>query len=114
MFAAALKDCCREYDYSARMGGDEFVLVAPGLGGSAAEEMRQRLERIAADIGRTLCEDGTLSTSVGQSFYPQDGLDAERLLVGADRSMYNAKNSRSATLERSHHTVTPVVDKYAG
>jgi len=31
LFAQNLKDVCREYDYVGAHGGDEFVLVLPGL-----------------------------------------------------------------------------------
>jgi GGDEF domain-containing protein len=44
LFAQALKDSCREYDYVARMGGDEFVVMPRGLpadaAGKKAEQMR--------------------------------------------------------------------------
>ncbi len=36
LFAHALKETSREYDYVARMGGDEFVVIAPGLTAEAA------------------------------------------------------------------------------
>jgi diguanylate cyclase (GGDEF)-like protein len=92
MYAAALKDCCREYDYSARMGGDEFVMVAPGLETHAAEEMLKRLESIISQVGRAICGDAVVSVSVGHAFYPADGQGAEQLLAEADRRMYCVKN----------------------
>src|SRR4029077_12040166 len=81
MFATFLKDSCREYDYAARMGGDEFVVVAPGLHNEAAAEMVERLESIVAHISKAVCSDDSLSVSVGQAFYPADGSNAEELLA---------------------------------
>ncbi len=98
MFAKGLKDSCREYDYAARMGGDEFVVIAPGLTQDAAAEMAQRLEAIIAEAGKTVCGEGLVSVSIGQAFYPADGTNAEHLLAEADRRMYAVKHS--------HHTST--------
>ena len=97
MFAAALKECCREYDYSARMGGDEFVIVAPGLQREATTEMVERLESIVSQVGQQICGDKSVSVSIGQAFFPADGAGAEELLAEADRRMYATKNTHRAS-----------------
>jgi diguanylate cyclase (GGDEF)-like protein/putative nucleotidyltransferase with HDIG domain len=97
MFAEALKDCCREYDYAARMGGDEFIVIAPGLTQEAAAEMAQRLQSIIAEVGKVICGECLVSVSIGQAFYPEDGNNAEHLLAEADRRMYASKNSYYAS-----------------
>ncbi len=101
-FAGMLKECCREYDYPARMGGDEFVVVAPGLQEHDVTELLERIQKIVAHIGEQMCGDSPLSISVGKAFYPADGEDAEKLLVEADRRMYGVKNSRHATMAEEH------------
>ena len=96
MFAEALKGSCREYDYAARMGGDEFIIIAPGLTEEAAAEMAARLQAIIAEVGKAVCGEGLVSVSIGQAFYPADGSNAEHLLAEADRRMYAVKNSHYA------------------
>ncbi|MBV9180072.1 MAG: GGDEF domain-containing protein, partial [Acidobacteria bacterium] len=91
IFAERLKQVCRGYDYVARMGGDEFVLVAPGLTPQAAQAKMSVLRELARAAGYEVCRKDMLSLSVGLAIYPQDGLNAERLLAEADRSMYKAK-----------------------
>ncbi len=95
-FAARIKETCREYDYVARMGGDEFVIVAPGLTSEAKDEMIARIEQIAIDAGREVTRDDNLAISVGEAYYPQNGSDAEQLLSEADRRMYQAKAQHHA------------------
>jgi diguanylate cyclase (GGDEF)-like protein len=94
MFAAALKDSCREYDYAARIGGDEFVVISPGLKPEAVAEMIERLRRTAVEAGIAVCGRDILSVSVGKASYPFDGEDAEALLTAADHAMYSMKSSR--------------------
>jgi diguanylate cyclase (GGDEF)-like protein len=90
-FAAMLKEACRGYDYAARMGGDEFVVVVPGLRHDRATEMIERLRNAIASASKAVCGDQKVTISVGYAFYPTDSTNAEELLIIADRRMYTAK-----------------------
>jgi diguanylate cyclase (GGDEF)-like protein/putative nucleotidyltransferase with HDIG domain len=94
LFAVAMRDTSREYDYVARMGGDEFVVIAPGLTPEASVKKSGSLRELAKQVGREVCNEDILSLSVGRSVYPDDGLDAEELLAEADRRMYIEKQSQ--------------------
>ncbi|HPT26768.1 MAG TPA: diguanylate cyclase, partial [Bryobacteraceae bacterium] len=91
--AASLIRQCRDTDYAARMGGDEFVLLLPGL---PQESVAGRIQRMRqAVLQQTQAETGwPLSVSIGSACLPADGQDAEALLATADRNMYVAKNAR--------------------
>ncbi len=95
-FSARLKDACRGYDYVARMGGDEFVITAPGLSLEGAEEKTGRLNQAAIEAGRHTCGREVISLSVGTAFCPEDGYDVEALLAEADRRMYTVKQAHHA------------------
>lgn len=91
LFAMSITGACREYDYAARMGGDEFVIIAPNMPPSAVAERVNVFSSLAQQAGREVCGAEFLSLSLGAAFYPADGAEAEQLLAEADRQMYAAK-----------------------
>jgi diguanylate cyclase (GGDEF)-like protein len=103
LFAQALKDSCREYDYVARMGGDEFVVIAPGLAADAAGKKAEQMRALARQAGNDVCGEDILSLSVGRALYPDDGKDAEQLLAEADRRMYLEKQKQLSYKDRRSH-----------
>jgi len=106
LFAQALKESCREYDYVARMGGDEFVVIAPGLPSDVATKRADQVRALAKQAGLEVCAEDILSLSVGQAVYPTDGKDAEELLAEADRRMYMEKQQQPARKNRRLHPRT--------
>jgi diguanylate cyclase (GGDEF)-like protein/putative nucleotidyltransferase with HDIG domain len=104
LFAQALKDSCRGYDYVARMGGDEFVVIAPGLSADAAAKKMEQIRPLARHAGLEVCGEEILSLSVGIAVSPDDGNDAEQLLTHADRRMYMEKQKEPTQEERRLHT----------
>jgi diguanylate cyclase (GGDEF)-like protein len=73
------------------MGGDEFVLILPGLRDSDIDAKKRRLENLAITAGRDVTGEEILSFSVGEAHFPRDGADAETLLAAADKRMYRVK-----------------------
>ena len=100
LFAQALKDSCREYDYVARMGGDEFVVIAPGLRrGCCRKKSRTDAGPGQAGGKRSLRRRNSFTQ---RGTRPLSGRRQRRqeLLAEADRRMYLEKQKQLG-LQRS-------------
>ncbi|HYJ40578.1 MAG TPA: PAS domain S-box protein [Steroidobacteraceae bacterium] len=96
--ARRISGCVRESDTVARMGGDEFVVLLPAIGGSdgAANVARQLLDAVCAPQSLNGHE-VSISASIGIAIFPDDGISTEDLLRNADAAMYHSKkNGRNA------------------
>jgi diguanylate cyclase (GGDEF)-like protein len=75
------------FDFTARYGGDEFIILLPDCSRDNAIAVRERLEK-AMEIR----PDGVRATmSAGVATIPDDALDAAGLIGAADRALYVTK-----------------------
>ena len=91
--ASKLKSCIRECDTLARWGGDEFVLLLPGL--QSVDIAITIANRCLEVLKQPFCVDGQdlhVSASIGVSTSLDATLDAETMLRNADTAMYKAKS----------------------
>ncbi len=92
--ALRLRECLRDGDTVARMGGDEFTALLPEIAkpedaAFVAEKMINALKR-PFSIGN---QELFVTVSIGLSLFPDNGTDAETLMKNADTAMYHAKES---------------------
>jgi diguanylate cyclase (GGDEF)-like protein/PAS domain S-box-containing protein len=92
--ATRLTDCLRAPDTISRLGGDEFVVLLPELRQPEDAAITARRLLLALAEGHSIGgHDLHVTTSIGVSIYPDDGLDAETLIKNADTAMYQAKEN---------------------
>jgi len=107
--ADRIRSCLREADTVARFGGDEFVVLVPGIASSDdAERIGDKLlkaMRTPFGIDRRKLE---VTASLGISVYPGDGRDGRTLLRNADRAMYRAKEGGRDNLQLYKAALSPV------
>lgn len=89
-----LQETLRAEDTVARVGGDEFVLLLPGLVlqrdvEAAAQRVLDQLNPVFAIEGHEL----RTTASVGVSLFPDDGESAHELMINADAAMYQVKQT---------------------
>ncbi len=91
--AVILKSAFRPEDMVARMGGDEFVVVLPETGESAARQAVDRLEKIIQKHNELFPPDQSLGLSIGYSTGGQ-GILLTEVFKMADQAMYLKKNAK--------------------
>jgi diguanylate cyclase (GGDEF)-like protein/PAS domain S-box-containing protein len=92
--ARRLLSCVRISDTVSRQGGDEFVVLLTEVEHpkDSIAAVKRMLDAIAEpySIGENYLH---VTTSIGVSVYPDDGVDAETLIKNADTAMYRAKEN---------------------
>ena len=91
--AKRLQDSLRSYDFVGRVGGDEFLALAPGV---SRENLAQLVEQIKSALQESPVEvaSGKMLRpvlSIGAALYPEEGATSKELLDLSDQRMYEDK-----------------------
>ncbi|ERI52826.1 membrane protein [Pseudomonas sp. EGD-AK9] len=89
--AQRLRAHLRAQDSLARIGGDEFVLLAELRQAQDAANLAGQVVSLLSQPFLVEGHELRVSTSVGIALYPGDGSDQQELLINADAAMYHAK-----------------------
>jgi diguanylate cyclase (GGDEF)-like protein/PAS domain S-box-containing protein len=94
-FSNVISRNIREEDIACRYGGDEFIIVLPDTSLQVTCERAEQLLSLTGQMQVQFedCTISELSTSIGISFYPDNGKTKGDILKTADMALYSAKNN---------------------
>jgi diguanylate cyclase (GGDEF)-like protein len=90
-----IADSCRPYDLVGRYGGDEFLIVVPGVNASGATSLSCRVRRNICGLPIVVGENElriSASLGVAQALVSDDSETLENLISRADSAAYRAKS----------------------
>jgi diguanylate cyclase (GGDEF)-like protein len=94
--AGALRDALRPYDILARLGGEEFLVLLPGIGQEEVLPIAERLRELVAGT-RVVYAPGKpslyVTVSIGIATATGGDADVKALLSQADLALYAAKRA---------------------
>jgi diguanylate cyclase (GGDEF)-like protein len=91
--AARLHDVLEERGALARFGGDEFVMLCPGMDAEEATKLAADvLDRLVAPFAFDVHQ-LSISGSIGIAIGPHDGTTSDELMLNADVALYDAKRN---------------------
>ena len=92
--AKRLQNSVRKEDFVARIGGDEFVLIAKDIKSiKNVEKLCLKVQKKVREKLSIVAESFFMSLSIGVALYPDHGAKSEELLKNADIAMYEVKES---------------------
>jgi diguanylate cyclase (GGDEF)-like protein/PAS domain S-box-containing protein len=99
--AKRLRKAARETDTVARLAGDEFIVLQPGLtSGARPEALASRIRTEFAAPWEIAGMHLKVSACIGISLFPQDGKDERSLVESADVALYAAKACGDGSFRR--------------
>jgi diguanylate cyclase (GGDEF)-like protein len=92
--SSVIRDSVRSYDSVGRIGGEEFLIISPGI---MMKEVLSLAERIRGKVSEAVHVHEavwiSMTVSIGVTSFEADDFDIASLLKRADRALYHAKET---------------------
>lgn len=91
--AARIQCMIQPPSLTARFGGDEFLMMLPGIDQVGLQALCEQLLQVMSPLFEVQSKTVSVSMSIGAALFPDHGQDADELIMFADQALYQAKKS---------------------